>query len=320
MTKIIGVVGPTAGGKSALALALAEEWNGEIISCDSMQIYRRMDIGTAKPTSAEQARVRHHLIDVAEPDEDFSVADYVSLAVSAIEDCVSRGKLPILCGGTGLYLDALLRKNDFAPETTDEGVRAELEAFAETYGADALHKMLAEADPESAEAIHKNNVKRVIRALEIYRVSGITKTELDRRSLEGGMRYDAAVVGLRYADRELLRGRIDRRVDEMIREGLVEETRALDAEGIFRRSRTAAQAIGYKEILPYCRGEEPLAICTERLKIATRQYAKRQMTWFAARPYVTWLDVVGERGQKTFEEIVNNAKELFQSNGFCGKI
>lgn len=320
MTKIIGVVGPTAGGKSALALALAEEWNGEIISCDSMQIYRRMDIGTAKPTSAEQARVRHHLIDVAEPDEDFSVADYVSLAAAAVEDCAARGKLPILCGGTGLYLDALLRKNDFAPETTDGRVRAELEAFASSRGADALHKALAEVDPESAEAIHKNNVKRVIRALEIYRVSGITKTELDRRSLEGGMRYDAAVVGLRYADRALLRERIDRRVDAMIREGLVEETRALDAEGVFERSRTAAQAIGYKEILPYCRGEEPLEICTERLKVATRQYAKRQMTWFAARPYVDWLDTVDERGQKTFEEIVNNAKELFQSKGFCGKI
>ena len=320
MTKIIGVVGPTAGGKSALALTLAEELGGEIISCDSMQVYRRMDVGTAKPTAEEQARVRHHLIDVIEPDADFSAADYVALATEAVEDCVSRGKLPILCGGTGLYLDALLRKNDFAPDTADEAVRAELAAFLEAHGVDALHEELRRVDPDSAEAIHKNNVKRVLRALEIYRVSGLTKTELDRRSLTGGMRYDATVVGLRYADREVLRRRIDLRVDAMLRQGLVEETRRLDAEGVFDRSRTAAGAIGYKEILPYCRGEEPLEVGVERLKIATRQYAKRQMTWFSARPYVQWIDALGENGPKTFEEIVNNARQHFQRNGFCGKI
>ncbi len=319
-TKILAVVGPTASGKSSLALALAREWNGEIVSCDSMQVYRRMDIGTAKPTAAEQAEVRHHMIDVVEPDEDFSCADYVTYAAAAVEDCAARGKLPILCGGTGLYLDALLRKNDFAPETTDEAVRQELSDFAEAHGAIALHDELRRVDPESAEAIHPNNVKRVIRALEIYRVSGLTKTELDRRSLEGGDRYDATVVGLRYADREILCGRIDRRVDLMLREGLAEETRRLLEEGVFERNRTAAQAIGYKEILPYCRGEEPLDVAAERLKIATHRYAKRQMTWFSARPYVRWLDMMASGREKTFEEIVNNAKELFQKEGFCDKI
>ena len=311
--KILAVVGPTAGGKSALALALAKELGGEIVSCDSMQVYRRMDIGTAKPTVAEQAEVRHHLIDVVDPEEDFSCADYVGRAANAVEDCVGRGRLPILCGGTGLYLDALLRKNDFAPDTADEAVRRELGEFAERHGASALHEMLQRIDPESAAATHPNNVKRVIRAIEIYRVSGLTKTELDRRSLTGGDRYDATVIGLRYPDRELLYRRIDRRVDEMLKEGLVEETRALLAEGVFEKNRTAAQAIGYKEILPYCRGEVSLSDAAEALKTATRRYAKRQLTWFSAKPYVLWIDTAENGRQKTFEEIVNNAKELFRT-------
>lgn len=310
--KVIAVVGPTAGGKSALALALAKELGGEIVSCDSMQVYRRMSIGTAKPTEEEQAEVRHHMIDVVEPDADFSCAEYVSMAAGAIEDCRVRGKLPIICGGTGLYLDALLRKNDLSPETTDERVRAELMEYAEKNGNEALHAWLRSVDPESAEATHPNNVKRVARALEIYRVSGLTKTELDRRSLEGGDRYDATVLGLRYEDREVLYRRIERRVDEMLRMGLVEETRALLSEGVFEKNRTAAQAIGYKEILPYCRGECTLAEAAEALKTATRRYAKRQMTWFSARPYVKWIEAMEDGRQKTFEEIVNNARGLFQ--------
>ncbi|MBR2353293.1 MAG: tRNA (adenosine(37)-N6)-dimethylallyltransferase MiaA [Clostridia bacterium] len=309
---VLAVVGPTASGKSALALALAKEYGGEIVSCDSMQVYRDMNIGTAKPTAEEMAEVRHHMIDVADPFEDFSCADYVKAAAEVIENCASRGKLPILCGGTGLYLDALLRKNDFAPDTTDEAVRRELAEFAERHGAAALHAELVRIDPASAEATHPNNIKRVIRAIEIYRVSGMTKTELDRRSLEGGDRYDATVVGLRYADREILYRRIERRVDQMIADGLLEETRVLMEKGVFDRNRTAAQAIGYKEILPYCRGECTLAEAAEELKTATRRYAKRQMTWFSAKPYVKWVDVTDEARQKTFEEIVNNAKVLFR--------
>ncbi len=310
--KVLAVVGPTAGGKSALALALAREWNGEIVSCDSMQVYRKMNIGTAKPTREEQAAVRHHMIDVVEPDADFSCAEYVAMASERIEDCARRGVLPIICGGTGLYLDALLRKNDFAPETTDEAVREELSAYAEANGVLALHEMLREIDPESAEAIHPNNVKRVIRAIEIFRVCGIPKSELDRRSLSGGDRYDATVIGLRYADREVLNRRIDRRVDVMLREGLVEETRQLMSEGVFEKNRTAAQAIGYKEILPYCLGTCTLVEAADALKLATRRYAKRQMTWFSARPYVRWVECMEDGREKTFEEIVNNAKGLFQ--------
>ncbi len=315
-TQILAVVGSTASGKSALALALAERLGGEIISCDSMQVYRRMDIGTAKPTAEELSRVRHHLIDVVEPTENFSCADYVALAASAVDDCVRRGKLPIVCGGTGLYLDALLRKNDLADVCADEAVREELWAIAETRGAEALWRELRDVDQESAAAIHPNNVKRVVRALEIYRSCGITKTELDRRSQEGGMRYDACVLGLRYGDRETLYRRIDARVDRMLDEGLVAETRRLWEEGVFAVNRTAAQAIGYKELLPFLQGEQELSEASEALKLATRRYAKRQMTWFGAKEYVRWIDVQDdseEKKQKTFEEIVNIASELFQN-------
>ena len=308
--KIIAVVGPTASGKSALALALAEELGGEIVSCDSMQIYRRMNIGTAKPTADELARVRHHLIDVCEPDEDFSCADYVTLAARAIEDITARGKTPIVCGGTGLYLDALLRKNDLAPDTVDEALRAELWARYEKEGADALWRELYEIDPKSAEATHPNNVKRVLRAIEIYRTAGVTKTELDRRSQEGGMRYDACVLYFDYENREQLYGRINTRVDAMISEGLVEETAALRAEGVFEKNRTAAQAIGYKEILPYLDGRISLIEAAEDLKTATRRYAKRQITWFSAKPYVRPLTVSGETTQKN---LLKNASELFQN-------
>lgn len=313
MTRILAIVGPTASGKSALALSLAERLSGEIISCDSMQVYRRMDIGTAKPTQEERARIRHHLIDVAEPEESFSAADYVALASAAVDGCRERGGLPIICGGTGLYLDALLRGGDLAPDTVDLTVRAELAEYAEQNGADALWRMLLEIDPESAEATHPNNVKRVARAIEIYRVSGVTKTELDRRSRLTGDRYDACVIGLRYTDREALYSRINRRVDMMLDGGLVEETERLMAEGVFEKNVTAAQAIGYKEILPYLLGRASLDEAAEELKMATRRYAKRQMTWFSAKPYVKWIDV-DENSEKTFEEIVNNAEKLFKNS------
>ena len=320
MTKILAIVGPTGGGKSALALSLAERLGGEIISCDSMQVYRRMDIGTAKPTPQEQQRVKHHLIDIAEPSELFSCADYVPLAEKAIANCAAAGKLPIVCVGTGLYLDALLRKNDFAPDTVDEETRRELWAIVEKEGAEALYRELERIDPESAAATHPNNIKRVIRALEIYRVCGVTKTELDRRSREGGMRYDACVIGLRYVDRALLYRRIDDRVDAMMAAGLESETRTLMAEGVFEKNLTAAQAIGYKELLPYCQGEVSLSEAVESLKMATRRYAKRQMTWFSAKEYIRWMDLSQIPIEKTFEEIVNNAERLFQNFEKCDTI
>lgn len=307
--KVYAVVGATASGKSSLALELAKSYGGEIISCDSMQVYRKMNIGTAKPTEDELASVRHHMIDIAEPDENFSCAEYVTLADAAIRDCASRGKKPIICGGTGLYLDALLRKADFAEDINDASVRASLMELAREQGADALHAELAKIDPESAAAIHPNNVKRVARAIEIYRVGGITKTELDRRSREQGMRFDVSAVELFYSDRDTLYRRIEKRVDEMIDLGLVEETRALMADGVFEKNTTAAQAIGYKELFGYIEGRESLSEATDTLKMATRRYAKRQMTWFGAREYITRIDVSG----KTFENIVNIAAEHFFS-------
>ncbi|MBQ7376426.1 MAG: tRNA (adenosine(37)-N6)-dimethylallyltransferase MiaA [Clostridia bacterium] len=310
-TKIYAVVGPTASGKSALALELAKRHGGEIISCDSMQIYKRMNIGTAKPTVAEQSEVRHYLIDIVEPDVDFSCEDYVAYADKAIADCISRGKLPIICGGTGLYLDTLLRGGNSAPVGDTSAIRAELTARAEREGADAIYAELMRVDRESAEAIHPNNVKRVIRALEIYYSCGVPKSELDRTSKQIEPRYDASVLMLKYADRDILYRRIEKRVDQMIAEGLLEETRALMEEGVFEKNGTAAQAIGYKELLGYLRGTESLEDAISELKTATRRYAKRQITWFSAKDYVMSLVADGEDGIKRFEEIVNNAEKLF---------
>ncbi|MBR3716055.1 MAG: tRNA (adenosine(37)-N6)-dimethylallyltransferase MiaA [Clostridia bacterium] len=307
--KVYAVVGATASGKSSLALELAQRYGGEIISCDSMQVYKKMNIGTAKPTKDELSLIRHHMIDIAEPDENFSCAEYVSLADAAIRDCAARGKLPIICGGTGLYLDALLREADFADDINDDSVRAALMELAKDKGADALHAELARIDPESAAAIHPNNVKRVARAIEIYRVGGITKSELDRRSREQGTRFDLSAVELFYSDRDILYRRIEKRVDEMIDMGLVEETRELMAQGVFDKNTTAAQAIGYKELFGYLEGRESLREATDTLKTATRRYAKRQMTWFGAKDYITRTDVAG----KTFENIVNIVSEHFFS-------
>lgn len=290
--RVVAVVGPTASGKTALSLRLAELLCGEIVCCDSMQIYRGMDIGTAKPTAAERARVRHWLVDIADPCDSFTAADYVAAAERAVDDIVSRGRLPIFCGGTGLYLDSLLR-GGFSTVREDEQYRSELEALAAEQGREALHARLAAVDPESAAAIHPNNVRRVIRALEIYHTEGVTKTELDRRSRETGGRYDACILGLRYAERETLYRRIDARVEAMLREGLLDEVERLEREGVFERSRTAAQAIGYKELLPAVRGEQPLDEAVERLKLATRHYAKRQLTWFGAHGDIHWLDCDG---------------------------
>lgn len=307
--RIYAVVGPTASGKSALALELAKRYGGEIVSLDSMQLYRRMNVGTAKPTADEMAAVPHHLIDVAEPTESFSAADYVSLADKAIREIIARGKKPMICGGTGLYLDALLRGSDFGEGLTDENLRAELLEFARVHGAEALHAQLRELDTESADAIHPNNVKRVARAIEICRLSGEKKSEIDRRSNEGENRFDIRCVGLFYPERVRLYERIDARVDAMMADGLIEETRSLMDEGVFEKNSTAAQAIGYKELMGYIRGEESLEVASERLKMATRRYAKRQITWFSAKKYVTRLEV----GEKTFEEIVNNAAQVFFS-------
>ena len=314
--KILAVAGPTASGKSALAVRLATMFCGEIISCDSMQIYRRMDIGTAKPTEEERVLVVHRMIDVVSPESDFSCADYVKMVSGEVKEVLEGGRLPVFCGGTGLYLDAFLRGSDFAETSIDEELRKELREFAEREGNEALHKELQKIDPQSAAEIHPNNVKRVIRAIEIYRTSGKTKSEIDRLSKESKCAYDSLVIALKYNDRDLLYRRIDERVDQMIADGLVAETEMLYKEGIFDRNSTAAQAIGYKEMLGFLRGEMSLAEATELLKGATRRYAKRQMTWFSSKDYVKWIDADRDGQVRKFDEIVEDASLLMRENGF----
>lgn len=280
---LLAVGGSTASGKSALALALAKQLDGEIVSCDSMAIYCGMDIGTAKPSAEELAAVPHHMIDVCLPSCSFSAADWVEGAARAIDDIAARGKTPIICGGTGMYLDALLRPEPFSKaDGADENAepREKLRLFAEENGNAALHERLRKVDPDSAAAIHPNNVKRVIRALEIYLTTGITKTESDRQSLEGETRYSCRVITLDYENRDILYSRIDRRVDEMFRQGLEREVRSLYESGALPTDSTAAQGIGYKELLLYITGEISLEAACELVKKNTRNYAKRQITWF----------------------------------------
>ena len=306
--KIAAIVGPTASGKTALSIALAKKYNGEIVSCDSMQVYLGMDVGTAKPDLAERDGVVHHMFDVADPKGTYSCADYVRDAKEKIREIASNGRLPIICGGTGLYLDSLLRGGSFEVTDTLPEYREELMQLAAREGNDRVHQMLREVDPESADSTHPNNLKRVIRALEIYRSSGVKKSVLDKQSREPESEYDALVVGIRFSDRDALYDRINRRVDIMLDMGLEEETRRLLAEGVFDSSGTATQAIGYKELLGYIKGEMTLAEAAEELKTASRRYAKRQMTWFNSHSNVQWIDVEGEYDS---EKLLEKACKLF---------
>lgn len=309
--KMLAIVGPTASGKTAVSIEIAKRLGGEIVSCDSMQIYRRMDIGTAKPTKEEMCGIPHHLIDAVEPDAPFSCAEYVSLAGEAVKDIAARQKCPILCGGTGLYLDRFLC-GEMEETHANEDLRASLFAFAEREGVAALHERLRAVDPESADAIHPNNVKRVVRALEIFEQTGIPKSEFDRRSQAVESPYDAVVIGLHYPRREVLYERINRRVDMMLADGLLEETRRLLDEGVFARNQTAAQAIGYKELLGYFDGNETLAEAAENLKTATRRYAKRQLTWFSAKPYVKWVEMEKDGSLRSLDDICDEILSLFE--------
>lgn len=269
---LIAIVGPTASGKSSLAVRLAATLDGEVISCDSMQIYRGMDIGTAKATVEEMQGIPHHMIDVASPDAPFSCADYTVMARAAIDDVLSRGKMPIICGGTGLYLESAVFDRTMESPPSDDVIREELEKR----DPDENYAELLIVDPDSAAAIHKNNKKRVIRALEIYRISGVTKSEWDRRSTRLPSPYDTRIVVLDPTDRERLYERIDERVDRMFEAGLVDEVRRL---GLDERS-TAGQAIGYKELSSALYGKCSISDAAEQIKKASRNYAKRQLTWF----------------------------------------
>jgi len=274
------VAGATASGKTSLAIEIAKRVDGEVISNDSMQIYRGMEIGTAAPTKEEMDGIVHHMVGVCDPSDEFSCADYSARAREIIEDVSSRGKVPVFCGGTGLYLDSVLSVSDLSDSGKDEGIRERLSAFAEKEGAAALHEKLAAVDPEAAEAIHQNNVRRVIRALEIYETTGITKTEWDRRSKERELPYDVYMAVIDFADRELLYSRIDHRVCLMMEAGLLSEAEGLFKNGLLSRDKPAFQAIGYKELIPYFEGRASLEECVSAIQQSSRRYAKRQITWF----------------------------------------
>ena len=313
LSPIPAVVGPTASGKTALSLALGARLDCEIVCCDSMQIYREMDIGTAKPTAEERARLPHHMLDFLPPGAPYSAADYAQDALAAMQDIRTRGKTPLLCGGTGLYLASLRRGGaPLASPPADPALRAALTAKGETpEGREALHAELAACDPAAAAATHPNNLRRVVRALEIYRLSGKTKTEWDALSRTAPT-LPIIPIGIRFRDRNLLAARIEKRIDQMLAEGLCDEVRRLRDAGIFEGDTTAAQAIGYKELLPYLAGECSLAEAREALILATRHYAKRQMTWFSADESVVWLTADREDGSiRTAEELAAEAEQIF---------
>lgn len=277
--KILVITGPTASGKTWLAVELAKRYNGEVVSADSMQIYRRMDIGTAKPTPGEMQGVPHHMLDVAGPEEDFSVARYVDMAAACVEDVRARGKLPILAGGTGLYIDSLLSGRTFAAFDEDSSLRAELEERYAREGGQALLDELARADPESAARLHPNDAKRIVRALEVWLTTGKTITRHNEETKALPPRYAALTLNLDFQRREDMWTRIDRRVDRMMAAGLVEEVRGLLDSGV-PMACTAMQAIGYKEMAAALRGGGDVRAAAEEIKLRSRQYAKRQRTWF----------------------------------------
>ena len=307
MNNIICIAGPTASGKTALAVELAKELNGEVVSCDSMQVYKRMDIGTAKPSAEEMQGIPHHMLDVAQAWEDFSVSRYCAQAAPIVDDIIARGRTAIIAGGTGLYMDSLIRGNDFAPFPST-GVREALEKRAEAEGTQSLLAELAQVDPESAGRLHPSDRKRIIRALEVYRETGITITEHNRRTREIPPKYRPIWLGLDFSDRAALYRRIDRRVEAMLEAGLLEEIRSLLESGV-PETCTAMQAIGYKEFLPVLRGERALCDAAAEVCQSSRRYAKRQLTWFRRNQAIHWI--VREEDEAP-EEIIRQARQILQ--------
>ena len=291
--KLLVIGGPTASGKKKLALAAAERFNGEIVSADSRKVYRLLDIGTAKPSRGDRARVPHHLIDIVEPDEAFSAGEWARRAALVVGDIVSRGRLPVISGGTGFYIAAFIEglSDGIAP---DIEVRGRLEREAEEKGADALHARLAAIDPERASELPPGDTVRVIRALEIYQTAGMTVTELRCRPKVTYGEFDILFLGIGM-DRAILYRRIDERVDEMVRAGLIGEVRALLDAG-YRRDLVALDTVGYKEWFSFIDGEDTYDSCIEKVKRNTRRYAKRQITWFRNRPGIRWMDCGNEEG------------------------
>ena len=305
MNNIICIAGPTASGKTALAATLAKELNGEVVSCDSMQVYKRMDIGTAKPTLEEMQGIPHHMIDVAEPLEDFSVSRYCDMAAPIVDDILSRGKTAVIAGGTGLYMDSLIRGNAFAPFPAT-GVRERLEAQADTVGMEAMLSQLRSVDPDAAGRLHLSDRKRILRALEVYLETGETITEHNRKTQTVPPRYSPLWLGLDFARRGELYRRIDLRVSLMLQQGLVEEIQGLLADGI-PETATAMQAIGYKEFVDALDGRCTIEEAADLVRQSSRRYAKRQLTWFRRNKAIHWL--IRDTGD-TGREILENARRI----------
>ncbi len=316
MIKALAITGPTASGKTALSLLVAKRLGCEIISCDSMQIYRGMDIGTAKATADEQAQVPHHLIDILSPTEPYSAEQYRADAIARAKEIWGRGKIPLFVGGTGLYIDTVMRGGELSSPPSDPALCERLREIASTEeGREELWQRLLEIDPESAEKTHKNNVRRVARAVEIFELTGRTKSYYDRLSAESEGELSVAMVTLDCLDRELLYGRVNKRVDMMIEEGLLDEARGLFESGLLDRKYTSAQAIGYKEMLSYLLGEGTLEDAIEGLKQSSRRYAKRQLTWFRREKNALRLYLDREDGTLlSADELCEAALEFFRAH------
>lgn len=307
MSNIICVVGPTASGKTALAVDLARELDGEVLSCDSMQLYKYMDIGTAKPTAEEMAGIPHHMLDVLEPTQDCSVSKYCAMATPILEDILARGKTAIVCGGTGLYAQSLIQGNEFAPFPTT-GCRQALEQRWKTEGIAPLARELEAVDPE-ALARSQGNPRRILRALEVYQETGTTITEHNRKTQAIPPRFTALWLGIDFENRQTLYNRIDRRVELMLQAGLVEEIRALLNRGIPEQA-TAMQAIGYKEFVDALAGRCTIEQAAAAVAQASRRYAKRQLTWFRRNEQLHWLH---RRDDTTQEEILSQARQILRN-------
>ena len=303
--RVVAVGGPTASGKTALSVALARAFDGEIINADSMQIYKNLDVGTAKPSEEERQGIPHYLLDFLSPETPYSVADFTAAADPLIRDITARGRLPLVVGGTGLYMDSLIRGNDFAPFPST-GVRQRLEAQADAEGLEAMAAWLHSVDPEAAERIQDR--KRLLRALEVYLETGETITEHNRRTQAIPPRFTPVWLGLDFADRQQLYDRIDLRVTKMLERGLLEEIRGLLDSGVPEKA-TAMQAIGYKEFVDALAGREPLEAAADQVRQSSRRYAKRQLTWFRRNKAMHWL-IRGEN--TTGEDIFLSARQLLR--------
>ncbi len=307
---VIAVVGPTASGKTSLAVEIAKRYNGEVISADSMQIYKGMDIATAKPSVEEMQGIRHHLIDFVSPYEKYSVARYIEDATKVIEAICSRGKLPVLCGGTGLYAESFLNNIRFEEEPDNAQMRMQLTARLEKEGAEKLLNELKEIDPEAAEGLHPNNAGRIVRALEVYYLTGETATQRRLRSVSEPSRYDTFWIALAFPEREYLYDRINQRVDIMLENGLEEEAREFLKN---EKADTAAQAIGYKELRGWLEGRISREEAVENLKRETRRYAKRQITWFKRNNNIHYIE---RNPSDTAQQVAEKAYCLIEKNGF----